>query len=330
MIDRSKTSPDEPPRLQRRRPKTWKSLVLARADRLKDELDEALASSPPPPDLDRDTISRSVQRQIDEARAAVNRVKGPVRTLANWINGAEIERAWLALHAAGEQLISIQREDRVRAQIPDIENAMTARLPGHPLVRVLREQLGGPEFATRELRGREREFVRMMREALDRDSDDAYGRVRSFRNVLLLVGVLLSVALGFLALDAPGASFLPVCPTSSAQSSQCPEMWQILATGALGGALAMFFAVSKLEGFRGPYSLPMVQALIKAPVGALTGLLGALWVQNRLFSAVASQDAEKLLAYVALFGFAQQAFMAFADRQARNLLGEARGAAPSP
>jgi hypothetical protein len=106
-------------------------------------------------------------------------------------------------------------------------------------------------------------------------------------------------------------------------------VWQILAAGALGGALAMFFAVSKLDGFRGPYSLPMVQALVKAPVGALTGLLGALWMQNGLLGAVAAQEGGKLLAYVALFGFAQQAFMAFADRQARNLLGEARGASKS-
>jgi hypothetical protein len=42
-------------------------------------------------------------------------------------------------------------------------------------------------------------------------------------------------------------------------------------------------------------------------------------------SGLAPQDGVKILAYVALFGFAQQALTTFADRQAGQLLGQAKG-----
>jgi hypothetical protein len=65
-------------------------------------------------------------------------------------------------------------------------------------------------------------------------------------------------------------------------------------------------------------------AALKVPAGALTGLLGAIWMQSEVFGFKA-QEGGKILAFVALFGFAQQAITAFADRQAGQLLGEARG-----
>jgi hypothetical protein len=86
---------------------------------------------------------------------------------------------------------------------------------------------------------------------------------------------------------------------------------------ALGGLLASVVALRVLDGFAGPYGLPIVMAVLKVPSGALTGLLGALWMQNAVFGVLRPQDGRKILAYVAVFGFAQQAFTTFADRQGK-------------
>jgi hypothetical protein len=49
-------------------------------------------------------------------------------------------------------------------------------------------------------------------------------------------------------------------------------------------------------------------------------------MQSEVFGFKA-QPGDKILAFVALFGFAQQAITAFADRQAGQLLGQAQGTA---
>jgi len=103
-------------------------------------------------------------------------------------------------------------------------------------------------------------------------------------------------------------------------------VWQVILVGALGGLLAAVVALRALESFAGPYGLPLVMAALKVPSGALTGLLGALWMQNAVFGVLSPQDGRTILAYVAVFGYAQQAFTTFADRQANQLLGEAKPA----
>jgi hypothetical protein len=136
---------------------------------------------------------------------------------------------------------------------------------------------------------------------------------------------MLSIGMGGVALDPPRHPWLPV--TSGAPP--WPTIWQIELVGALGGLLAGVTALRALEGFAGPFGLPIVMATLKIPTGALTGLLGALWMQNSVFAVFKPQEGLKILAYVALFGFAQQAFTTFADRQAGQLLGEARGTQPA-
>ena len=70
-------------------------------------------------------------------------------------------------------------------------------------------------------------------------------------------------------------------------------------------------------------------AVLKIPAGALTGLLGALWMQNAVFSMLSPQDGLKILAYVALFGYAQQTLTTLADKQAADLLDQAKGTKPA-
>jgi hypothetical protein len=132
---------------------------------------------------------------------------------------------------------------------------------------------------------------------------------------------MLSIGLIIVAFDPPSAPWLPVTNGKPPWAT----VWQIELVGALGGLLAAVTALRALEGFAGPYGVPIVMATLKVPAGALTGLLGALWMQNSVLGVLTPQEGLKILAYVALFGYAQQAFTTFADRQAGQLLGQAKG-----
>jgi hypothetical protein len=168
-----------------------------------------------------------------------------------------------------------------------------------------------------------------MRTASNEASDEAHGRIRSFRNVLLLTGAALALALIVVAFVPAGSGFLPLC--SSQSRGGCPSIWQIELVGALGGLLAAVAALREHEGYRGPYGLPLTQSLLKIPSGALTGLLGAIWLQSGVLGAISPQSGARLFAYVAVFGFAQEAFTTFVDSQAGRVLGAAKSpnAAPS-
>ena len=161
-----------------------------------------------------------------------------------------------------------------------------------------------------------------MKEAIHAASDTAHRKIRSFRNVLLGTILVLTAAVIALAFDPPHQSFLPICDMSTGGS--CPTVWQIELVGALGGLLAAVVAMRHLQGSTDPYGLPLVQAGLKVPTGAVTGLLGVVWLQSGVLGALAPQAVPQVFAYVALFGYAQEAFTAFVDNQAGKLLGVAK------
>lgn len=50
--------------------------------------------------------------------------------------------------------------------------------------------------------------------------------------------------------------------------------------GAPGGMIAPVFTISKLGSFSGPFRLPVYQALIRVPAGALVALAAVLVLQS--------------------------------------------------
>jgi hypothetical protein len=172
----------------------------------------------------------------------------------------------------------------------------------------------------------QREQLRMIAQTLHAFSDDAHGRVRTFRNLVLAAILILTIGLVAVAVGQGNPPWLPIRAGSSTSG---PTVWQVELVGALGGMLAGLAGLLNLPGFTGPYSLPATLALLNLPAGALTGLLGALWMQNSVLGTVKPQDGAALLAYVALFGFAQEAVTRFADKQGKRLLGEATGNPPA-
>jgi hypothetical protein len=80
-------------------------------------------------------------------------------------------------------------------------------------------------------------------------------------------------------------------------------------------------AVRSLSGHAGPYGLPLVLAGLKVPTGALTGLVGAMLIQNGVVGTFMAQPGPKILVYVVIFGYSQEAFTTFVDKQGKQILG---------
>lgn len=327
--------PDEKPTERRRVFAGWKSLVLMRVQRLDQEaaiLYPGRAAAPQPPEL-----WYSIRRLLAEAEAATaptatdlrGRLRGLLQNVPTWLTGADIERSWAALHQADELLYNVRSDDSVRARASELLASARARLDKNDPRRddyeaTLQPFVRGPGRPSPESPDVPRidraAFVEISRN-LNQISDDSHGRVRNYRNVVLTITLFLTAGVFALAFDPPSAPWLPI----NHGDAPWPTIWQVEVVGALGGLLAAVTTLRGLEGFAGPYSLPLMMGLLKIPAGALTGLLGALWMQNGVFSGLQPQDGLKILAYVALFGYAQQTLTTFADKQAGQLLGQAKG-----
>jgi len=296
----------------------WKATILSEARNLREDAQVAEATQKLDPAGE--SIARHVRRLLDDAVATAT--SGGWRDdVATWLHGGRIVRAWSLVHEAEALLYLVYSEAVLQARKPALLASVHARLEPSDARRPAYEKaLAESEQAP------EREMMREIRATLNRITDDAHGRVRSFRNVALGATVFLALGMLLLAFDAPGDPWLPV----NHGAKPWVTVWQIELVGALGGLLAGVTALRSMQGFSGPYSLPVVMAALKIPAGALTGLLGALWMQNGVFSGLSAQDGVKILAYVALFGFSQQALTGFADKQAGQLLGQAKGKRSSP
>jgi hypothetical protein len=97
---------------------------------------------------------------------------------------------------------------------------------------------------------------------------------------------------------------------------------EVLVVGMVGGLLSAAFSLSNLKEPPSRYSLRAPQMLLKPVAGAGTGLLGVLLVQGDVLVSPAARTEAALIAYAALFGFAQHLLTRFVDSQATRLLDE--------
>jgi hypothetical protein len=82
--------------------------------------------------------------------------------------------------------------------------------------------------------------------------------------------------------------------------------------------------LNKLAGLRGPYSLQFVQAVLKIPMGALTGLIGAVIVQSGQLTIGPVAKPVVFFTWVFVFGAAQQLITRFVDKKAKTVLEDAK------
>ncbi len=333
----TRSKPASQPRLT-----TWKVVVLAEVERLRHELARSRGQTQSPPatpsfaplSQDLSAIDESVNTAEDAAR-------NPRAPWSNWLTGADIDRAWAALHLAGATLLRVQPDESVRAQIPEIASAIQLRLdPTDPRQTTYRGYLApflmgnaagvqSAQLTPSLLSPEDRETLLQMRTASNAASDEAHGRIRSFRNMLLLTGAALALALNCRRVRSSSKRLPPALFQTI--KGWLPPRLADRARGSPGRPARRGGRLAWARRLRGPYGLPLTQSLLKVPSGALTGLLGALWLQSGVLGAIPPQTGGKLFAYVAVFGFAQEAFTTFVDGQAGKVLGAAKSpnAAPS-
>jgi hypothetical protein len=228
-----------------------------------------------------DAARRAAWEELDRARQAVGDVGA--RSWRSWRpwpwwTCSDQEQAWLAVHAAEAHLALARPEAAVRAELPELEAKVRARFRASDTrMTSWAETLTKSRDPATPL---DRYAIREMKEALFERSDGGHARMRSFRNML-------------------------------------DHVWQAELLGALGGLLAVLAALQRLRGFRTLYNLPLVQALLKIPAGALTGLLGLVLMQGGVFF-LEPQRGSALVAYVIFFG-ASHVITRLIDRKAGEI-----------
>lgn len=169
-------------------------------------------------------------------------------------------------------------------------------------------------------------------------------QVKRFRNVLwgTFAGLfLLLVFMGVVASLRP--AFFPLCLQEQGKPTGtliCPggghtpiaaDLPLILGLGALGASLAVATSLAGQKvavGVR--YSLDVAQGFVKLAFGAITAVLGILFLSTQAGDVTGILGTQQgLLTAAAVFGYAQQIFTRLIDRRANSLLSAASPATPA-
>ena len=186
-------------------------------------------------------------------------------------------------------------------------------------------------------------------------------RVRSFRNVivlttvgmtivavaLILIGALRPTAIPLCFAPEDGGDFKVVCPTQ--QSAEFPvdpsppsadadidaaiddtasrfDIALVVIVGLTAASIAAAAAIRGIRGSSEPYGVPMALAVLKLPTGAVTAVLGLLLMRGQFVPGLSALDTSaQILAWAAIFGYAQQLFTRLVDQQAHAVLDGVRG-----
>jgi hypothetical protein len=113
-------------------------------------------------------------------------------------------------------------------------------------------------------------------------------------------------------------------PTPGTQPRRLPapgDITLVALLGLLGGGLSAAVSIRGLEGSSTPYDVPVALSLLKLPSGALSALVGLLFVRGEFIPGLSQLDNQpQILAYAFLFGIAQQLITRLVDRQAQDIL----------
>jgi len=341
---------------------TWKVNIEDRSRRLQTELDNIRAKTPEAAnDPHFTSAARAVNYARSLAGLApidylpTDSVTGYAwwqRPVAR-LTGASIEAAWLACHRADEALLLVQPADTVRSRavemLADVSSALPSSDPRVAAYKAILEPVAIGELAVPAFgaavgtqgnqvpSGDVRPAMQSIRATLNASSDNAHGNLRSFRNVL--AAVMFVLLLGCIAIAFVGQfdqSAWSVCgpsETAGSTAQQCLDgganprgldLAEVAIAAALGGLVSAAVGLLKQQGFQGPYSLPLVQALMKIPMGAAVGLAAILLLQRNLLGLLGPVPGTRVLAYAVLFGFAQLAVTTLIDTRANDVIQKAR------
>ena len=298
---------------------------------LETRLDVAVAQGLTPNQMAAADGVRRLLRRAEEAAYGIHPSPGPV---SRWWSGALVDAANQNLHAARAQMIDVYDDAEIAAEIPSALDRMQQTMHRDDVLRRMADS-----GITSDVIARQRAFLRRAiadsYDALDRQ----YERLRSFRNIILLlalcIAVLVTITIAvvwanpvFMPLCfpsdglAPDGSSLLNCPTGSGFGKPHGNDIVVVALlGLLGGTLAAALSIRNLRGTSTPYDVPVALALLKVPLGAFTAILGLVAIQGNFVPGLSALDSQQqILAYALVLGYAQQVFTYSLDRKAQMLL----------
>jgi hypothetical protein len=351
-------------------PTAWREDVLTRAKEL-DSLRAYLLDATPA-DAD-DPWWTAIREHLDAVKQAAEGRRGRrAQSHRVWasVTGSTIGRAMSNLDAAEANLLRVAPDSYLAGQMPSLLNHVQRHLDADDPRRRELERLAGRLGSDHALAAagelsaiteRERNAVVGSVRAASKAALREQLRVRSFRNVLLVTSVVMTlIAVGIAVLGFINPSVVPLCfqPEKSGQTVVvCPtQQSALLNTGhesgpaapdvddvvkrtagpadllvveLIGLTAAAVAAATALRGIRGssePYGLPVALATLKLPMGAVTAFLGLLLMRGQFVPGLSALDTSaQILAWALVFGYAQQLFTRVVDQQAHTVLDTVRG-----
>ncbi|MET9595255.1 hypothetical protein ABZY45_30690 [Streptomyces sp. NPDC006516] len=310
-------------------------------------------------DSDRRRVVRNyasnAHRELAEAERSLL-VRQPGRRRAAHLGVAQAH-----MDAALNLMVWMASAEDIKAMLPQIVALVEEHLAaGDPRrVRVIDIARGMQHNADRKLRPSERAFlaetVSLARKLLWNERL----RVRSFVRIVGTVTIGLTIAAVAVAVitviwealvplcftPEVNGGFNVVCPTRSrfvipfppdspvtsemtAQVAQAGDYLVIEIIGVLSAAVASAAALRRIRGTSLPYNVPVVLALLKLPLGALTAVLGLLLMRGGFVPGLSALDSTaQIIAWAIVFGYSQQLFTKYVDHQGQALLDSVRGPA---
>jgi hypothetical protein len=313
-----------------------------------------------------DAIADEIERHLDLARmAAVDTGLSPLQRLLSFLKGASIERTWGEIDAAGEALLRGAPSDFALGQVPRVRRRAERALKPTDSRRLGLQRI--VDSQPDELSVTDREVLVTALHAANCEARRKQSRVRSFRNMLLLASLVLTIAaigLGLLGLMHPRLALMcfqpsaqAVCPTAVVSTGETPVTGQpevaqdpeAIATqdrkardaarpadvllvelvGLIAAALAAAAALRRIHGTSTPYGVPFAVAVLKLPSGMLTAALGLLLIRADFVPGLSALDTPaQIIGWAIVFGYAQQLFTRFVDARAQTVLDTATGSEP--
>ncbi|WP_149262885.1 hypothetical protein [Actinomadura sp. K4S16] len=98
--------------------------------------------------------------------------------------------------------------------------------------------------------------------------------------------------------------------------------------GITAACIAAASALRKVRGSATSYGIPVALACLKLPTGALVAVLGVLLLRGEIVPGLSALDTSgQIIAWAVLFGYSQELFTNFVDKQGRQVLESVHGTA---
>jgi hypothetical protein len=305
-------------------------------------------------------LPTAIENELRTARmtaAGEDTHNGDGRALRWWTRarsssgGAAFERTRGNLDAAEVNLLRLAPADYVMGQMPNLLAHVNRYLPkGDPRrARIDALATSPPDV----LSDRDRNAVVGAIHAANSQRRRDLQRVRSFGNLLIGATVTLCVlAVSAAIISGRNPTWLPLCFLPEDQNKfVCPlqetnvqdpskaDIDQLVSTtaqpedmllvelvGLVAAALAGALALRGIRGSSTPYKVPLALILLKLPTGALTAVIGILFMRGGFVPGLTALDSSaQIIAWAVIFGYGQQAFTRLIDSQGQDLLQDVAG-----